>query len=341
MIAWAPFWIAFVVSALAAGPVLFMLQGLRSRQIISEFAPEAHQVKQGTPTMGGLIVLAGLLIAFLAGAAVSWPSLAWTAPMPGIELQEGSPWPALILLLGFGLIGFVDDFVVPRLWSGKRGLGWKQKLALQVIFAVGASAFSPALSGSALGMVAGSLAIVYFANAFNFADGLDGLAGGLAVILAWCLATVAGGMRDPMIQGQCQALMGAMLPFLLLNVPPAKVFMGDVGALPVGALLGLWVAQGIASATGTGAELGAPLVQTAAALFVLTLVLHAELIPVPLQVFWVKVYKRRLFPYTPIHHAFEKAGWPETRVVGTFLIVQLLLAVLALTIAYSSRPKWM
>lgn len=341
MIAWGPFWIACIVSAIVANPVLALLKSLQSRQTISEFAPEAHQKKQGTPTMGGLIVLAGLLVAFLVGAAVSWNTLSGSARMPGTPVPTASPWPALIVLLGFGFIGFVDDFVVPRVWKGKRGLGWKQKLLLQIVCAAGAIATAPALSGSVVGMLGGAFAILYCANAYNFADGLDGLAGGLAVILSLSLATIAGGMRDPAIAGQCQALAGAMLPFLLQNAPPAKVFMGDVGALPVGGLLGLWIAQGIASAAGPDAAFGPSFAQTVAALLVLTLVLHAELIPVPLQVFWVKAFKRRLFPYTPIHHAFERAGWPETRVVAYFLIAQLLLAVLAFTIAYSWRPQWM
>lgn len=342
MIAWAPFWIAFVVSALVAGPTLRFLRASQSRQTISEFAPEAHQKKQGTPTMGGLIVIAGLLTAFLAGALAHWKNLSPFGRLPNIEIREAATGPALVVLLGFGLIGFVDDFVVPRLWKGKRGLGWKQKLLLQIVFAGAAVGLSTELAGSPVGWIGGIVAILYCANAYNFADGLDGLAGGLGIVLAWCLSTFAAGPDGVAVWGQCIALIGAMLPFLLLNVPPARVFMGDVGALPLGGLFGLWVAQIVASRAAGGAMLpSSGLGATVVGLGVATFILHAELIPVPLQVFWVKVFKRRLFPYTPIHHAFEKAGWPETRVVGTFLIVQLLVAVLGLTIAQSWRPGWL
>jgi phospho-N-acetylmuramoyl-pentapeptide-transferase len=302
----AAFWLAFGVSAAVAWPVMRVLHGLQARQTISEFAPEGHQQKQGTPTMGGLIALCGLVAVLAAG---------------------GGALPALVVILGLGAIGLIDDFVLPRLRPGARGLGWRQKLALQVVVAACAAALVPEWMPSVWLAVAGAVAIVYFANAYNFADGLDGLAGGLGVLLALTLAALAY-VHDARLVGlQTFALAGALIPFLLLNAPPAKVFMGDAGALPVGGLIGLWVAQ-----LALAPPWAVPLDITLSALLAATLVLHAVLIPVPIQVFWVKAFRRRLFPYTPIHHAFERAGWPETRVTATFLIVQFLLGMLTVTI---------
>jgi phospho-N-acetylmuramoyl-pentapeptide-transferase len=152
------------------------------------------------------------------------------------------------------------------------------------------------------------------------------------------------------------ALMGAVIPFLFLNAPPAKVFMGDVGSLPVGAVLGLgvasilsprfealsvntdpfasnldkWISHQTIEGTIWRTEMMIPL-------SILCLLMVVELVPVPTQIFWVKVFKKRLFPFTPIHHAFEKAGWPETRVVWTFALSQLVLVALAI-FAFNARP---
>ena len=295
------FWTAFAVAAILAKPVLATLLGLNSRQTVSVHAPEGHQKKQGTPTMGGIIVVAGALAAML--------------------VTGYRDFAAVALFVGFALIGFVDDFVVPRRFVGKRGLGWKQKILMQLAVAIGAALLART---SPLGVALIVFVVLFFSNAFNFADGLDGLAGTLLLGLAGGLLVLGylGDMRIVWIV-PLVALLGAIVPFLFVNAPPAKVFMGDVGSLPIGAVLGYVVAEfalGYRSPDGRLSAVGVlPLVAISG-------VMAAELIPVPLQILSVKLRKKRLFPYTPIHHAFEKAGWPETRVVFHFALVQLLLS---------------
>lgn len=328
------FWSAFITSALVAYPAYRTLLALKSRQAISQYAPEGHQVKQGTPTMGGLIIVLGML----SGIVVAWVVAAdsvKSVPSPPFRYQVGAAFVAsIILLLGFALIGFIDDFVVPRLYTGKRGLGWKQKITLQIVVAVWAALiFRP----GDLGLAAITVFIVLFcANAFNFLDGLDALAG--SVLIAMCaglmllnLTWLAPSSFLPLI------LIGATIPFLALNAPPAKLFMGDVGSLPIGALLGLVFSQmfgleawKVYAPYPGSSDLG---VTRALAIFLVGFILVAELVPVPLQIFWVKVFKRKLFIYTPIHHAFEKKGWPESRVVWCFFLAQIVLGALAYSVA--------
>lgn len=296
------FWVPFLVSAVAAYPVLGMLRAMKSRQTIYEHAPETHQVKQGTPTMGGIIILCGLLAGLL------------MFPRPW--------WAAFVLVLGFALIGFLDDYVVPRVYNTKRGLGWKQKFVAEVVVAVGGLL---TLTQRPSDLVVGTLVILFCANAYNFADGLDGLAGSTLLGFVAGLGCIGVLVGVPTVLAMCLVLAGATLPFLFLNAPPAKVFMGDVGSMPLGALLGLLV-LGLWSTN--------PSVPRAVVLAVLGLMLVVELVPVPLQVGYYKLTKKRLFPFTPIHHAFEKKGWKETRVVATFAIAQLVFSALAVSLAW-------
>lgn len=305
------FLMAGACTALFAVPVMRLLHAMRSRQTVSEFAPEGHQKKQGTPTMGGIMVVSGLA----AGVLV-------------LGLSNGRELLAVPWMLGFALIGFADDFVVPRLMPGKRGLGWKQKILAQMALAAAAV---PILGWEwNVPSVALAVFVVLFAcNAYNFADGLDGLAGSLGVVLALGFGGLLALMGAP--GGWipiCGALAGALIPFLFLNAPPAKVFMGDVGSLAIGSLMGLFACVLIAPH-------GPPAVSLQGLSWVVILggVLAAELIPVPMQVLSVKLTGKKLFLMTPIHHGFEKRGWPETRIVFSFVLVQVVLAVAALTLA--------
>lgn len=298
-----------VVSALAAPSVLKALIRLKSQQSIHKDAPETHQIKAGTPTMGGFIVLIGALVGLAVAAAMG---------------RTDALAPA-VLLLGFGFIGFVDDYVVPRKLKGKRGLGWIPKLAMQVAIGAGALyALNPQLPIWAL--ATGLFFILFFTNAYNFSDGLDGLAGLLGIFLSL-------GFFFVQPSSAALALIGGFVVFLCYNAPPARVFMGDVGALAFGAVFGLLFFQGV-FVEASGGFLQFISAERFWLLAVLSLVMIAELVPVPLQIFWVKVFKKRLFPYTPIHHAFEKAGWPETRV--TFLFVMVQAACMAVALAWEA-----
>jgi phospho-N-acetylmuramoyl-pentapeptide-transferase len=295
----AVFLTAAIVGLAVSWPVLMLLRRMNSRQTVSQYAPEGHLRKQGTPTMGGFIILIAVAVALV--------------PRSGPFQLE------MLLLAGFGMIGFIDDYLWPKLKPGQRGLSWKPKLLLQL-----AASYIP-LWGMGYGWAqtfAMALLIVAFANAFNFADGLDGLAGGLLVILGLTFAVMGGQQSWGLVGAACA---GGACAFLFWNAPPAKVFMGDVGSLPLGALLGSMTIQALFSMDPPGTATWVPLA-------VLSAVLIAELIPVPLQILAVKTVGRRIFPATPIHHGFEVKGWPESRIVWTFLLVQLLLSAAAIRI---------
>lgn len=315
------FWVAFLVSAIVAWPIYRWLRAT-VKQKIDPHAPEGHQLKQGTPTMGGLIVLVGAM----AGMLLS-PLL---ANMPSTASQGMTP--LLLLLVGFGLIGFVDDFVVPRMPAGKRGLGWKQKLLMEIAVAAGAMAM-----GQAHGVwpiAVGTFLILFFSNAYNFSDGLDGLAGSLWIGLSVGILLMSPG---PAVAVTVIAILGGVLSFLFLNAPPARVFMGDVGSLPLGAVLGYAVFTMLFPPATSGFALdGSALVPVV----ILSFVMMAELLPVPMQVAYFKATKgKRLFPMTPIHHAFEKKGWKETKVVWTFALVQLLLSLAAVSVYLAMKGQ--
>lgn len=299
------FWTAFGIALGLARPMLAWLTKIKSRQTISQYVPE-HAQKQGTPTMGGLMFVIPLAL-----------YLGWT---------EGvlSPW--LGAILAFAAIGFVDDFVLPRVKAGSRGLGWMPKLLLQV----GAAWWlgQAVVAGQGWGAQAGFIFwVLALANAYNFADGLDGLAGGLFLILAvgWTAFAAIAGVAVPHVMLAGAAL---MLPFLSLNAPPARVFMGDVGSMALGALLAVSCWDVLSAATAAHPAASVTIITAGACLL---FVLGAELIPVPLQIAAVKLIKRRIFPRTPIHHAFQAAGWPETRIVAFFFIVQVAAVMVGLS----------
>jgi phospho-N-acetylmuramoyl-pentapeptide-transferase len=325
------FWIALAISGFASFPIMRLLAIMKSKQTVSAHAPETHQVKQGTPTMGGLIILAGIL--------GSIPFVKWNS----------SILPMAVLIVLFTIIGFVDDFVIPKLMPNKRGLGWKQKIIMQVVAAI-----IPLLMGgfsSPLELAIGTFVILFFANAYNFSDGLDGLAGtlllglllgmfGIATVGIQSTGTPTVPLKMSLETPIIFVVFGAVIPFLFWNAPKAKVFMGDVGSLPIGAFLGgFWflcrndtkfISQFAVTTTGSGSLSSSwPFY---AAFGVWSLMMVAELVPVPLQVASVKLRKKKIFPYTPIHHAFEKAGWPETRVVFVFALLQLTFSMLAISI---------
>jgi phospho-N-acetylmuramoyl-pentapeptide-transferase len=265
--------------------------------------------------MGGLIILGGALASMLLSPLV--------ANMPS-AVSQGMP-PLLLLIVGFGVIGFIDDFVVPRMPAGKRGLGWKQKLLMEIAVAAGAMAIGQ--SQEVWAIAVGTFLILFFSNAYNFSDGLDGLAGSLWIGLAVGLLLLNPGAA---VAVTVIAILGGVVTFLFLNAPPAKVFMGDVGSLPIGAVLGYAVFTMLFPPTTSGFALDASALVPVA---ILSFVMMAELLPVPMQVAYFKATKgKRLFPMTPIHHAFEKQGWKETRVVWSFALVQLLLSLVAVSV---------
>lgn len=325
-----PFAVALIAGALVAQPIFQLLLKLKSRQTVSQYVPE-HAAKQGTPTMGGLIIGVGFLFGLL-------PMFQYFAS----NLQRYYI-AAMVLYVLYAIIGFVDDFVVPRMMAGKRGLGWTQKLLMQIVSVlVFVAIMGRSIPPVELGV--GIFLILFFSNAYNFSDGLDALAGSLLVTFSLGLAALSFIAHQPTTAPLLASFIGAALPFLWYNRPPARVFMGDVGALPIGAVLGLVVAalalphwQTLYFDHPTDSTLP-PGMMLWIGLAVASFVMIAELVPVPLQILSVKVRKKRIFPATPIHHSFQRAGWKETRVVAMFVGVQIVCAILGVLIAQLGVP---
>lgn len=303
---------SFLVCVVFSYPLLLLVKRLKSLQVISQHVPESHQQKVGTPNMGGLMVWVALAVSLAGIGIVAGQTPSWLGGM-------------ILLFFGMGAIGFVDDYIVPRMRAGSRGLSWRHKLLLQIGVAAGAAWLVGFTAPSSLAVV--TFVILFYCNAYNFSDGLDGLAGSLGLTLGLSLTALTWGTSLSVLLA---SLCAGLVVFLFYNKPKAKVFMGDTGSLPIGALLGMGFCLFISGAgeAATPAYLASVL---------MSLVMLAELVPVPMQIFWVKVFKKRLFPFTPIHHAFEKAGIPEGRVVLGFLAVQILCVIGALAIAQNSN----
>ncbi len=307
-----------VVIAMLAGPRF--IKWLHRRGIgqnIREVGPE-HSSKQGTPTMGGMLILVAALIPYLIFASKTVPSLV-----------------VFILTFGSGAIGLADDLLKQRK-QRSLGLSGKVKLGLQVPLVVIAVFMALTWGGvdDSLGVpfvretlgiglfyyVFAFILIAGFSNAVNLTDGLDGLAAGTVAVALFACAGIAylRGENDLAILAAC--LTGASLGFLWYNSHPASVFMGDTGSLALGAAL-----AGMAVATQT--EI---LVLLIGGLFVV------EALSVMVQVFSFRVFHKRVFLMTPIHHHFELKGWSETKIIVRFWIISALLAAAGLTLYYLS-----
>ncbi len=318
--------LASAIGALLVGkPLIGWLGRLQVRQTIYAYAPETHRTKEGTPTMGGFIILFGVAVGLIAYAL---------QPEKRILLL-----PMLTLFAGaclFAFIGILDDHLIRR-WTGKRGLEWKTKLGLQFI-AGGLTMFTlsttppllqsePATSPlptphspfpSVWLMILGTVWVVGWVNALNLTDGLDGLASGLSVIAFGTIAILA---QEVALGASALLWAGASLGYLWWNTHPAKVFMGDTGSMALGATFGLITWREVML---TPSLFHALLLSTVGAIFAV------EVLTVIIQLSAVKTLKRRIFKATPIHHHFELAGWKEPEIVVRFWIGGALCALLAL-----------
>lgn len=297
------FWVALAISGALGWPMLLLMRKVKGHASISQYTPE-HAGKAGTPSMGGIAPIIAII------SIVLWLIIS-TVQADGVLVAM------LIGLLGYAALGFADDFLIPRLVPGKRGFGWTQKLVVQLL--ITAAMVLSLSSLTPFESVAAGFLILFFANAVNFSDGLDGLCGGLLIL---ALLAFTRGSLGPV----AMAMIGALIPFMFLNAPPAKIFMGDVGALPLGAAYGLFVAHELFYPGQVSQWV------VAASLIVVSLIFILELSLVPMQLFWVKVFKKRLIPASPVHHSFEKIGWPETRITSIFILTQLLLTILGLSL---------
>ena len=308
-----PVLISFVLS-LVLGPVVIpFLRKLKMGQTERVEGVQSHLKKAGTPTMGGVIILASVIIT----------SLFYVKDNPKII-------PVLFLTVGFGLIGFLDDYL-KVVMKRSDGLYPKQKMALQIvvtaIFAyyivkvakVPLTLLIPFSDGKYLDLGIFAVPLLFVAvigtvNGTNFTDGLDGLASSVTVLVATFFTVVAVGTKSGIEPITC-AVVGALMGFLLFNVYPASVFMGDTGSLALG-----------------GFVIGAAyMMQMPLFVIVVGLIYVIEVLSVIIQVTYFKVTGgKRFFKMAPIHHHFELCGWSETRVVAVFSIATAILCLIAL-----------
>lgn len=321
-----------LIVALLVGP--WMIRKLSIRQIgqvIREDGPESHLSKAGTPTMGGALILVGIALS----------SLLWA------DLRNPYVWVALAVTLSFGAVGWVDDYRkvfrkdptgLPARWK----YFWQSAIGLTAAIYLYLSSTDPvqtsyiipffkdvSLDVGVLYIVVSYFVIVGSSNAVNLTDGLDGLAilptvmvGGALGIIAYLVghAEFSAYLNIPFVTGAgelvifCGAIVGAGLGFLWFNTYPAQVFMGDVGALALGAALGIV----------------AVIARHEIVLFIMGGIFVMETVSVILQVASYKLTKKRIFRMAPIHHHFELKGWPEPRVIVRFWIITVMLVLFGL-----------
>jgi phospho-N-acetylmuramoyl-pentapeptide-transferase len=300
--------LAFGLTAAAGKPLIGWLTRLKYRQRAYEDAPQTHQAKTGTPTMGGLLFVAGPAVALALAPSPTTLSLT-------------------VLVGGMAAIGLIDDLAAIR-QARNRGLRARTKLVLTALvgsafLALFVKVAAPGTSILGLGSTSvwvwyalSLAAIVGTTHAVNLTDGLDGLAGGTILPPLAVLAYVAirSGARDAATLEIATA--GAVLGFLLYNRHPAKVFMGDTGSLALGAALA-------GGAIVTGSQLLLPIIGG---------VFAAETLSVIVQVASFKLTKRRIFRMSPLHHHFELGGWPETKVTTRFWLASAALSGLGLAL---------
>ncbi len=321
---------ALAVSFIIGPWVIRKLESLQARQVIRTDGPESHLKKQGTPTMGGVLILAAIVV----------PTLLWA------DLSNSYIWATLFITVGYGLIGFMDDYkkVVEK---NPKGLSPRQKMFWQLLLSGAVGIFLYSLPGFSselyfplfkrlhpdLGLFYipfVMLVIVGASNAVNLTDGLDGLAIGPVALNAatYLLFTYIAGnaryssyLQIPYVPGSgelavlCGAMVGAGLGFLWFNSYPAEVFMGDVGSLPLGGALGTL----------------AVITKQEILLVIVGGVFVTEALSVIFQVGSYKYRGKRIFRMAPIHHHFELKGVAEPKIIVRFWIITIILALVAIS----------
>lgn len=323
------FFTAFSVCILVGPYFINRLKKMQLKQSIRDDGPQSHKKKQGTPTMGGGLILLGIIV----------PCLLW------VDLTNPMVWSVLVVTIGYGLVGYIDDFMKVKKKNSK-GVPGKVRLASEFLIAgivlgllvyfgyIPTKLYAPFFKEFSLELgwfyvAFAALVIVGSANAVNLTDGLDGLAivpviisAGTLMLLSYLAGHVkiAEYLAIPYIQGAGEicpvaaAVVAAGLGFLWFNTYPAQVFMGDVGSLSLGGFLGIT----------------AVISQNELLLVVLGGVFVVEALSVITQVISFKMTGKRVFRMAPIHHHFELKGLDETKIIVRFWIISILLAVLSL-----------
>ena len=308
-----PVLISFVLSVIMGPIVIPMLRKMKMKQTERVEGVESHLQKAGTPTMGGVMILASIVVT----------SLFYVKDYPKII-------PILFVTLGFGLIGFLDDYL-KVVMKRSDGLFPKQKFALQIVITAVFAYYLIHVTHTPLTLLipfSGGrywnigwlaipllfIAVIGTVNGVNFTDGLDGLASSVTVLVATFFTVVAVGTKSGIEPVTC-AVGGALMGFLLVNVYPASVFMGDTGSLALG---------GFVAST-------AYMLQMPIFIIIVGMIYLIEVASVMIQVtYFKKTGGKRIFKMAPIHHHFELCGWSETRIVAVFSIITAILCLIAL-----------
>ena len=308
-----PVLISFAISVILGPIIIPFLRKLKMGQTERVEGVQSHLKKAGTPTMGGVIFLIATVIT----------SLFYVRDYPKVI-------PVLFLTLGFGIIGFLDDYLKVVLRRSDGLLPW-QKFSLQVVVTavftyylviytdVNLAMRIPFWSDHYLNLGWLAVPVLFFAvigtvNGVNFTDGLDGLASSVTLIVAVFFSVVSIGTKSGIEPITC-AVVGGLMGFLLFNVYPAKIFMGDTGSLALGGFV-------------AGA---AYMMQMPLFILLVGLIYLVEVLSVIIQVtYFKKTHGKRIFKMAPIHHHFELCGWSETRVVAVFSIITAVMCLIAL-----------
>jgi phospho-N-acetylmuramoyl-pentapeptide-transferase len=315
--------LAFIMTVIWGSPLIQLLRYFKVGKIIREEGPESHIEKLGTPTMGGFMIIAPvLLLTILLNAAT----------LLGFDILGQSVLIPLLVLVSFSVLGAIDDWEGIR--GSRKGLGMRARTKLAVQIALGlATAFSlkyivnvpemfwpgypEPLSLGGWYIPIATIIIVGFSNAVNFTDGLDGLAGLISATAFAAYGGIALLQEQFFLARFCFTIVGALFGFLWFNVHPAELFMGDTGSLAIGATLATFALM-------TGQWLVLP---------VIAIIPVSEIISVVLQVVYFKYTGgKRLFKMAPLHHHFELLGWSETQVVQRFWLATLIAAMLGVAL---------
>ncbi|MBE6738488.1 MAG: phospho-N-acetylmuramoyl-pentapeptide-transferase [Ruminococcaceae bacterium] len=321
---------AFIISALLGKFLIPFLHKLKFGQTILEIGPDWHKKKQGTPTMGGIMFIIAIIVSTVAFYVAK---IATTDASAGFTTQQSKIIIGLIMALGYGIIGFVDDYIKV---VKKRNLGLtaKQKLVMQFAVAILYLAamgfvddsftttiipFAGAVDLGWFYYVVSALVIVGIVNAANLTDGIDGLDGSITFFAAIIMMLISTMLKNIGGVIESAALAGGCLGFLVWNFHPAKVFMGDTGSLFLGGMV-----------CSIMFALNVPIL-----LLLIGFVYLMEMFSVMLQVSYFKLtHGKRLFKMSPIHHHFEMCGWSEVKIVCVFSLLTVILGAIAAVLVY-------
>ena len=315
--------LSFAITVILGTIIVPILRKLKIGQIERDDGPESHLKKQGTPTMGGIIIILGIIIVTI---------IAYTYYKTRNLEMARNLLPILGLTIGFGLIGFIDDFKKLILKNTK---GLKPSLKMLGLLIISVAYIMYIIKGLNIGtdtyipilkvyinipiyayIPFAILVILATTNAVNLTDGIDGLSSSVCAIIITCLTIIATtfGVKEIVIFGTI--VIGAVLGFLMFNIHPAKVFMGDTGSLFLGGVI-----------SGIALYLKMPLI-----LVVIAIIPVIETISVIIQVAYFKMTGKRVFKMAPIHHHLELSGWRENQVVMLFSVITLIASIIGLKI---------